>query len=31
MSLMTGTINRMMAKLDADLLDRLQAHLERRA
>ena len=29
MSLMTGTINRMMAKLDADLLDRLQAHVGR--
>jgi uncharacterized protein YndB with AHSA1/START domain len=31
MSLMTGTINQMMAKLDADLLDRLQAQVERRA
>lgn len=31
MSLMSGTINRMMAKLDADLLDRLDAHVNGRA
>jgi carbon monoxide dehydrogenase subunit G len=31
MSLMTGTINRMMAKVDADLLDRLAAQVERRS
>ncbi|TLZ50780.1 MAG: hypothetical protein E6K18_06520 [Methanobacteriota archaeon] len=30
MSLMSGTINRMMAETDKDLLDRLQAQVERR-